>query len=58
MSDPAEVPEEDRRKHEIQLFIFLIVLLFPLLTFMIVGGYGFGVWMFQALVGPPGPPGG
>ncbi|KAA8985206.1 nitrate reductase [Halovibrio salipaludis] len=58
MTDPAQVPEEDRRKHEIGLFLFLIVFLFPLVTFMVVGGYGFGVWMFQELMGPPGPPAG
>jgi nitrate reductase NapE len=22
----------------------------------VVGGYGFSVWMYQIVVGPPGPP--
>jgi len=52
------MPEQERKTREIRLFLFLIVLLFPLLTFMLVGGYGFSVWMVQELVGPPGPPGG
>jgi nitrate reductase NapE len=29
----------------------------PLLSVMIVGGYGFAVWMLQLISGPPGPPG-
>lgn len=54
MQDPNDVAAEQRRRHEIWLFAFLIVLLFPLVTFLLVGGYGFGVWMWQTLMGPPG----
>lgn len=41
---------------ETRLFLFLVVCLFPLLSVAIVGGYGFLVWMYQLVVGPPGPP--
>ncbi len=54
MQDPDEVAPEQRKRHEVWLFAFLIVLLFPLVTFLVVGGYGFGVWMWQAFMGPPG----
>jgi len=51
----AEERKSDRRK-ETRLFLFLVVFLFPLLSVGIVGGYGFLVWFFQMLYGPPGPP--
>lgn len=50
-------PEEDvSARKEWGLFIFIAVFLFPLLSVMVVGGFGFLVWMFQLIVGPPGPP--
>lgn len=47
--------DADKSK-ETRLFLFLVICLFPLLSVAIVGGYGFIVWMFQLLAGPPGPP--
>lgn len=41
---------------EWRLFIFIIVFLFPILSVMVVGGFGFIVWMYQLFAGPPGPP--
>lgn len=41
---------------ELKLFLFIIILLFPILAFGLVGGYGFAVWIFQMFAGPPGPP--
>ena len=29
------------------------VVLFPILSVMVVGGYGFLVWMYQIINGPP-----
>ena len=51
----SQEPKHERGK-ETRLFLFLIVCLFPLLSVAIVGGYGFIVWFFQMLYGPPGPP--
>jgi periplasmic nitrate reductase NapE len=51
----AEERKPERRK-ETRLFLFLVVFLFPLLSVAIVGGYGFIIWFFQMLYGPPGPP--
>ncbi|MGM0769185.1 MAG: periplasmic nitrate reductase, NapE protein [Pseudomonadota bacterium] len=57
MDDPQAAPPEQGRRHELRLFIFLIVFLFPILAVVIVGGYGFLIWMSQVFMGPPGPPG-
>ena len=44
----------DTRTEERRSFLFLTVVMAPVLAVMIVGGYGFLVWMYQAIVGPPG----
>lgn len=40
---------------ETRLFAFLIIFLFPLLSILLVSGYGFIVWISQMIFGPPGP---
>lgn len=42
---------------ELKAFLLLSVLMGPVLAVLIVSGYGFLVWMFQMLAGPPGPHG-
>jgi periplasmic nitrate reductase NapE len=54
--DPSTDARQERRR-ELLSFLFLTVVLAPLLSVMIVGGYGFAVWIFQIIAGPPGPPG-
>jgi nitrate reductase NapE len=46
----SEVAKE--KKKERNAFLFIAVVLFPLLTVAIVGGYGFIIWMSQLLFGP------
>ena len=41
---------------ELFVFLLLTVGLAPVLAVAIVGGYGFLVWMYQLIAGPPGPP--
>lgn len=41
------------KRGELILFLFITVVLFPILSVMIVGGYGFAVWIFQMFTGPP-----
>ena len=43
-----------RRTEEIRTFIFLTVVMAPMLAVMTVGGYGFIVWVYQMFAGPPG----
>lgn len=40
------------KKKERNAFLFITVVLFPLLSVAIVGGYGFIIWMSQLLFGP------
>ncbi len=42
------------RRGERRVFIFITVFLFPLLSIILVGGYGFVIWMLQLIFGPPG----
>lgn len=52
----TEVPVEPKSKRrELAAFLFLTVVLAPAVTLAVVVGYGFAVWMFQVLAGPPGP---
>jgi nitrate reductase NapE len=41
------------RRQELLVFLFFTVVLAPLLSVAIVGGYGFAIWMYQLLSGPP-----
>ena len=43
-----------RHRRELLVFLFLTVVLAPVLAVGIVGGYGFMVWMYQLFAGPPG----
>jgi nitrate reductase NapE len=42
------------KRRELTVFLFLTLVLAPLLAVMIVAGYGFLVWMYQIIAGPPG----
>lgn len=41
------------RQQERRLFLFITVVLFPLLAIALVGGFGFAVWISQMIFGPP-----
>lgn len=51
----SAVPPPSRRE-ELVAFIVLAIIIWPILAVGVVGGYGFLVWMFQLIYGPPGPP--
>ncbi len=55
-ADPHRDPEHEYRR-ELSAFLFLTVVLGPVLAVTVVGGFGFLVWIAQILFGPPGPPG-
>jgi len=42
------------RQEELRSFAFLSVVMAPVLAVLIVASYGFAVWFFQILAGPPG----
>jgi nitrate reductase NapE len=45
-----------RRRMEVFAFLFLTAVVMPALAVATVGGYGLAVWIYQMMVGPPGPP--
>ncbi|MGR5119077.1 trimethylamine N-oxide reductase system protein TorE [Vibrio astriarenae] len=55
MSDVNKIDGSEERSLEWKSFLIIAVLLFPVLSVALVGGYGFIVWMLQVFVfGPPG----
>ena len=44
-------PQSVTRTQELRAFLFLTIVMAPLLAVMVVGGYGFFVWMFQLITG-------
>lgn len=44
------------RREELRSFLFLTIVVAPVLAVVIVGGYGFFVWMLQLINGPPTGP--
>jgi nitrate reductase NapE len=44
------------KKRELMAFGFLALVLVPILSVIVVAGFGFIVWMYQIIAGPPGPP--
>ncbi|HEU4484799.1 MAG TPA: periplasmic nitrate reductase, NapE protein [Povalibacter sp.] len=54
-SRPTDSSKEERRR-EFIVFGFLALVLAPILAVILVAGFGFAVWMYQLIAGPPGPP--
>ena len=48
-----DAPENAAQSQELRSFLFLTVVLAPVLAVMVVGGYGFLVWMLQLIKGLP-----
>lgn len=46
---PVAVP----KRREVLVFAFLAVVLFPIVAVGVVAGWGFIVWMWQLIAGPP-----
>ncbi len=58
MSDSTEslrdVQQDPRLKtEELRSFLFLTAVIVPVLSVIVVAGYGFIVWMTQLIGGPP-----
>lgn len=49
----ASDPVGGRRRRELTVFVILAVVLAPVLAVGLVGGYGFSIWMYQLIAGPP-----
>jgi nitrate reductase NapE len=44
------------KRREILTFLILAFVIWPFLAVAVVGGFGFLVWIYQMIAGPPGPP--
>ena len=53
-SAAAAAPDPRRKREEFRTWLFLSLIMAPILSVLIVSGYGFLVWMYQLFVGPPG----
>lgn len=51
-------PTAAHKRTELLAFLVLAFGIWPVLAVAVVGGFGFLVWMWQIVFGPPGPPGG
>jgi nitrate reductase NapE len=54
VNDDTPAAGGSTRQEELRSFLFFTVVMAPLLAAGIVGGYGFLVWMYQLIAGPPG----
>ena len=54
VADRSESSETFTKAQELRSFLFLSVVMAPVLAVIFVSGYGFAVWMYQLVVGPPG----
>jgi periplasmic nitrate reductase NapE len=43
-----------QKKKELQAFLFLTVVVAPLMAVTVVGGYGLLIWLYQMFAGLPG----
>ena len=62
MASERQIPDDapdarSSRRAELAAFIVLAVLIWPIIAVGFVGAYGFAVWAWQIIFGPPGPPG-
>ena len=57
VSAQTEAPMLRGRRGEQVVFALLAIVIWPVIAIGVVGGFGFIVWMYQLLAGPPGPPG-
>lgn len=52
LQPPSEL-HRSTRTEELRSFLFFTVVMAPLLAVVGVGGFGFLVWMYQLIAGPP-----
>lgn len=52
LHDP-KLPTAPEKKSELKAFLFLTVVMAPVLAGVIIGVYGLAVWIYQMFAGPP-----
>jgi nitrate reductase NapE len=56
VTNQVATTEGNQRRREWGVFLALAFGLAPVIAVLVVATYGFGVWIWQMIVGPPGPP--
>ncbi len=56
MSAETVLSERSERRREWGVFLVLAFGLAPIIAVLGVAGFGFVVWIYQMIAGPPGPP--
>lgn len=54
VSSDSAAAAPSTQQEEWRSFLFFTVVMAPVLAVLLVGGYGFLVWMYQLFAGPPG----
>jgi nitrate reductase NapE len=49
--------EQNGKKWELEVFLFVTIIVALKITEALIRCYGFIVWIYQLIAGPPGPPG-
>ena len=55
-SNAGKPDKTSTKKRELTAFLFLTVVLAPAVSVAVVSTYGFAIWMYQIIAGPPGAP--
>ena len=53
MQSLPDADSADSRSRERRVFVFLTVVLAPMLAVAVVGTYGLLIWLYQMFMGPP-----
>ncbi|HYC35583.1 MAG TPA: periplasmic nitrate reductase, NapE protein [Usitatibacter sp.] len=53
MHSPVPESPSAARRSELKAFLFLTVVMAPVLAGVIIGTYGLMVWIYQLFMGPP-----
>lgn len=54
MTGSADAGSTQRKREEWRSFVFLAVIMVPVLTGLLIASYGFLIWFSQMFLGPPG----
>ena len=53
MPGQEEQPVQYTKMQELRSFLFLTVVMAPAVTVIFIASYGFVIWMYQIIAGPP-----
>ena len=53
MNGELDDDARQRKREEWRTWLFFTLFMAPILAVLIVSGWGFAVWMYQLLTGPP-----